>query len=101
MSKLIERRNVQAIGYGIITLILAATGYFSDKILLELLTKNKEMYKHEHHIYQSIYRASGNKPKTLDLTKANYGPYVTEGSLTTEAELNLAHHDNYNDFKKK
>jgi len=104
MSKSIKRRSNKnkAINYEIIALILVATIYLSDRALLVALTKNRERIKNQHPLYKAIYRASGNKPKTLDLTRDNYGPYLAEGSLTTKAELNLSHHDNYeNDFTAK
>jgi len=101
MSKSPEKRKVQAIGYGMIALILVATGYFSDRILLAVGTKNKESIKNKHPLYKAIYRRSSNKPKTLDLTKDNYGSYLEEGSFVNEAILNLSHHDDYDDFKKR
>jgi len=101
MSKSPEKKSVKAIGYGIIALILVATGYFSDRILLAVGTRNKESIKNKHPLYKAIYRRSSNKPKTLDLTKANYGLYLEEGSFVNEAILNLSHHDDYDDFEKK
>jgi len=101
MSKSIERSSVKAIGYGIIVLILIATGYLSDRILLAVGTRNRETHKNQHPIYKNIYRKSGNKTKNLDLTRTNYGPYLKEGALTSEAELNLIHHGNYDDFTAK
>jgi len=67
-----------------------------------VFAKNREIYKDEHPLYSAIYKTSGNKAKTLDLTKANYGPCLTEGSLIDEAEFNFSHHDNYgDDFTRK
>jgi len=88
MTKPTERKSVKGIGYGIIALFFVAISYFSDKILLIVFAKNREIYKDEHPLYSAIYKTSGNKAKTLDLTKANYGPYLTEGSFTDEAEFN-------------
>jgi len=101
MSKLTEKKGVKLINYGIVALILVVTSYLSDRILLAVGTASKKNVKSEHPLYKAIYRKSDNKAKTLDLTETNYGPYLTEGSLTSEAELNLIHHGNYNDFTAK
>jgi len=101
MNKLTGKKGVKAIGYGVIVLIFVVTGYLSDKILLVVGTRNREMHRHQHPLYKAIYRRSSNKSKTLNLTKVNYGPYLKEGSFVNEAILNLSHHDDYNDFTAK
>jgi len=101
MNRSPEKRSVKAIGYGMIALIFVTTGYLSDRFLLFMGTRNRETHKNQHPVYKAIYKSSENKAKDLDLTRVNYGLYLKEGALSSEAELNLIHHGNYDDFTAK